>query len=291
MGWLGEPDQPGRQGLIEKSEPDLLELVKKRIKRPEPRDSESQPLDSLYAKYVRNPPLAFSFAHPGSPLTAIVDQEPSQRVSHLKVERDDTRNDPLLLPLDGQSHEGLFIAGDPCVPALFTRAWANGPPRLYPVGQLLQTEPTGGHALGVDVGARRAGPRPDRRPADYRLFEGMLLGLPFIRHGPQVNYEWAEFGPLVGELLGALKTGPGAMSPDRGLVSNVRRLHAQMDKAIQNLAEGLDGMEPWQKPNRLKTPVRDLRSYLLNSPIYGRRKPSSIFGSIWDPAWSYPATR
>ena len=68
MGWLGEPDQAGRQGLIEKSEPDLLELVKKRIKRPEPRDSESQPLDSLYAKYVRNPPLAFSFAHPGSPL-------------------------------------------------------------------------------------------------------------------------------------------------------------------------------------------------------------------------------
>ena len=53
------------------------------------------------------------------------------------------------------------------------------------------------------------------------------------------------------------------MSPDRGLVSNVRRLHAQMDKAIQNLADGLEGMEPWQKPNRLKTPVRDLRAYLL----------------------------
>jgi signal transduction histidine kinase len=261
VGWQGEPDHGGRQGVIDESESDLLELVKKRINHPVPRGSAWEPLDSLYATHVRNPPRAFSFAHPKSPLRAIANQEPSQRKSHLIVDRDN----PPLLPLDGENPKGLFIARDIYVFPLYSRE----PERTDLLGFIVldnyyKPSPLEDSLLALTLAfVELVHDLIDARQR-YRLFEGMLLGLPFIRHGFKVQTEWSKLNPLVGELLDALETDRAPTPVDPGLVSSGRELLAQMDKPVQNLAAALDLIESWRSPYRMITQVKDLRAYLVD---------------------------
>ena len=265
IGGLGDPAHTEHQRLVEESENDLLELVRKRIADPDFQELHSESgavtVDPLYQKYIkgREAPVqvALTAESEDSPLRTILERDTPDRPSHAAVGWDDE-------PIRAWNavHEGLFPAATTHIFPLYS----HDPDSSGLLGFIALDNCYYPSLLEVTV-------KPltlaiielvrdliDARQ-QYRLFSGMLGALPPIRHGPAIKNEWDKFGGPLTELIDAAEKPGVGIDPET--VEKVKKAREALERPIDAMAAAVMAIEKWRNPTHTHEPVQDLKAYLL----------------------------
>ena len=260
VGGLGEKEHRKIQEYVEKTEGDLVALVRKRIEdtRPHGPDGDGDRVDSLYRRYLEGaePRPRIFYAEDARLGTLQHQAQRQERAPFLELDRGDT-----LIQSLNQRYPDLFPAGTTYLFPLYSNmseAEHQGPLGFIAIDNAYRPNPHEEMALALTAAIVELARDEVAARLRYRLWNGMLGALPFLRHGPEIGTKFAGFNQALYDLLPALRGAVNKAGDNPKLVA-ARQAWADLNEAVEKMAKAQEHVKSLELPEK----VGGLKAHLL----------------------------
>ncbi|MGP0067785.1 MAG: ATP-binding protein, partial [Isosphaeraceae bacterium] len=265
IGGMGEKEHGRLQGYIESTERDLLALVRKRIDDPRPHgpdaDSGEDRVDSLYGTYLESSGPRPRISRSDEPrLFETLQRRARGRESmpYLKLEKGDN-----LIRSLNERYPALFAARTTYFFPLYSNKSETehrGSLGFIAIDNAYRPNPLEDTILALTAAIVELARDEVAARLRYRLFNGMVGALPFLRHSPQIKNRFAEFNQALGDLRPDLRNITRPVKGDPNPIAAVRRAWANLEEVVESMAHAQKRIEGFELPDK----VTDLKSHLLD---------------------------